>query len=58
MKIKKGCEEWAILSLVERLKNDERYSNLTLKEKIKILKKESLKLSFNENQLHQILNRG
>ena len=58
MKIKKGCEEWAILSLVDRLKNDERYSNLTLKEKIKILKKESFKLGFNENQLLQILNRG
>ena len=26
MKLKKGCEEWAILSLIDRLKNDERYS--------------------------------
>ena len=37
MKLKKGCEEWAILSLIDRLKNDERYSNLTKKEKDKLL---------------------
>lgn len=58
MKLKKGCEEWAILSLIDRLKNDERYSNLTLIKKVEILKKESFKLGLNENQLLTIIKKG
>tara|TARA_Y100000004_G_scaffold27104_1_gene27593 strand:+ start:886 stop:1065 length:180 start_codon:yes stop_codon:yes gene_type:complete len=58
MKLRKGCEEWAILSLIDRLKNDEKYSHLKLNQKIKILKKESFILGFNENQLLKILKKG
>ena len=58
MKLKKGCEEWAILSLIDRLKNDEKYLNLKLKEKIKILKKEAFNLGLNENQLLTIIKKG
>lgn len=44
LQIKKGFEKMALLSLYDRLCNDERYSNLTPKQKTTILKDESKKL--------------
>tara|TARA_Y100000593_G_scaffold72300_1_gene132800 strand:- start:788 stop:958 length:171 start_codon:yes stop_codon:yes gene_type:complete len=43
-KVKKGCEKMVIMSLYDRLLNDERYEHLTPKEKTKILKDESKEL--------------
>ena len=43
-KVKEGCEMMVIQSLYERLCNDERYENLTPKEKTKILEDESKRL--------------
>ena len=44
LKVKKGCEKRLLLSLYDRLCNDERYADLTPKQKTKILEQESIKL--------------
>lgn len=43
-KVKKGCEKMVIISLYDKLCNDERYEHLTPKEKTKILEDESIRL--------------
>ena len=43
-KVKEGCEKMVLESLYDRLCNDERYENLTPKEKTKIFEDESKRL--------------
>lgn len=44
MKLKKGCEKWALASLKDSLDNDERYSYLSNKEKKEIFNQEKKRL--------------
>ena len=58
LKLNPKFKNWALMSFKGALKNDERYSNLTLIKKVEILKKETFKLGLNENQLLTIIKKG
>ena len=49
LKVRKGCDKMVLLSLYDRLCNDERYANLTPKQKTTILEDESKKLGVEIN---------